>query len=345
MGWLNRWLGRKPHSSSQESIFEAKLGPANWANNQLHLALLKRFLSGREAKEGFPDFWAPAFGKDSKRVIDELISHGALEPLPLLETIEICHTVVELKKILSSHDLKVSGKKVELARRLLEVDPKGMERLYAHRMILRCTPMASQAVSRWEIDRAQAFDTATDEVITSLCNRDYKMAIRTADAYRKSKFEPPVHPAQEAMTIHPTPRSIEERANELATVFAMRPRILEGLQPEEWEGLYLNYAVWQLLGRVAPDKCLSEFKGIGVLSSETATRMLSFYIRHQCDLARWREMGIKTGTIFGVGGCEACLTLYNNTFSLDKLPELPYKDCTCNLGCRCLFRPDLGFER
>lgn len=345
MGWLNRWLRQKPPSSSQDSIPEAQLVPANWASSQPHLALLKRFLSGREAKDGFPDFWAPAFGKSPKRVIDEMVAYGALEPLPLFETIEICHTVAELKKIMSSLGLKVNGKKAELVQRLLEADPKGMEMLCTHQMILRCTPVASQAISRWEDERAKAFETATDDVIAALRNRHFKTAICTADVYRKGKYEPPVHPAQEAMTIHPAPLSIEERADDLATVFTMRPKILKGLLPEQWEGLYLNYAVWQLLGRVAPDKCLPGFAGIGVMDSETATRMLSFYIRHQCDLARWREMGIKTGTIIGIGGCEACLALYNKNFSLNKLPELPYQDCTCNLGCRCLVRPNLGFER
>jgi hypothetical protein len=345
MGWLDRWLGRKPPSSSQESISEAQLVPANWASSQPHLALLKRFLSVRDAKDGFPDYWAPAFGMSPQRIIDGMVAHGALEPLPLFEKIEFCHTVAELKKILSSRGLKVSGKKAELVRRLLEADPKDMEKLCAHRMILRCTPAASQAVSRWEAEQATAFETATDDVIAALRNRHFKAAICTADAYRKSKFEPPVHPAREAMTIHPAPRSIEERANDLATVFTMRPKILKGLQPEQWEGLYLNYAVWQLLGRVAPEKCMPGFAGLGVMSSATATRMLSFYAKHQQDLAQWRELGIKSATIFGVGGCEACLALYNKAFSLDKLPELPYKDCTCDSGCRCLARPDLGFER
>jgi hypothetical protein len=342
MGWLDRWLGRKPLSSSQESLSDAQLVPTNWASSQPHLALLKRFLSACEAKDGVPDFWAPAFGMSPQRVIDGMVAHGELEPLPLLEKISFCHTVAELKKILSSRGLKVSGKKAELVQRLLEADPKDMEKLCAHRMILRCTPAASQAVSRWEAEQATALETATDDVIAALRNRNCKAAIRSADAYRNNKFEPPVHPAQEAMTIHPAPRSIEERANDLATVFTMHPKILKGLQPEQWEGLYLNYAVWQLLGRVAPEKCMPGFAGFGVMSSATVTRMLSFYVKHQRDLARWRELGIKRATIFGVGGCEACLALYNKTFSLDKLPELPYKDCTCNSGCRCLVRADLG---
>jgi hypothetical protein len=343
MGWFDRWLRRKPLSKSQESVSNAQLIPTNWSCSQPHLALLERFLLARDAEGGVPDFWAPAFGISPQFVINGMVAHGALEPVPLLEKIEICHTVAELKKILSSRGLKVSGKKTELVRRLLEADPKGMETLCAHRMILQCTPAASQAVSRWEAERAKAFETATDDVIAALRNRHFKAAICTADAYRKSKFELPVHPAQEAMTIKSAPRSIEERANDLATVFTMHPKILEGLQPEQWEGLYLNYAVGELIGREAPEKCMPEFTGIGVMNSATATRMLSFYVRHQSCLARWRELGIEKATIIGVGGCEACLALKNKTFSLDKLPELPYKDCTCGFGCRCTSRPVLPY--
>lgn len=366
MAWLERWLGRKPPSRPQELISEAQLVPTNWASSQLHLALLEKFLSARESKDGFPDFWAPAFEMSPQCVIDDMVAHGALEPLPVTEKFEFCYTLAELKKILSSNGLKASGKKAELVRRLFEADPKGMENLCAHRTILRCTPAASQAVARWEAECVKAFETATDNVIAALRNRHFKEAIHSADAYCKNKFEPPVHPGVAAMTIKPTPRSIEERAKDLATVFTMRPKILNGLQPEQWEGLYLNYAVWELLGRTAPKKCLSGFTeeyedddreddnpeapekcvpgstGIKALNSTTATRMLSFYVKHRSDLARMRESGIKKAKIIGIGGCEACLALNNKTFLLDELPELPYKDCTCDLGCRCCVRPDIG---
>jgi len=344
MGWLDRLLGRKP-PSSQESTSEAQLVPANWASSQPHLALLEKFLSAREVKSSFLEFWAKAFGMNPQRVIDGLVAHGALELAP---------TVADLKMMLSSRGLKVGGKKAELIQRLLEADPKGMEVPHAHRMILRCTPAASQAVSRWKAEQARAFETASDSVIAALRNRHFNEAIRTADAYRKNKFEPPIHPGVAAMTIKSAPRSIEERAKDLATVFTMRPKILNELQPEQWEGLYLNYAVWELLGRAAPEesvpgfteededddreapeKCVSGSTGIKAMNSTTATRMLSFYVKHQSDLARMRESGIKKAKIIGIGGCEACLALKDKTFRLDELPELPYKDCTCELGCRC----------
>ncbi len=261
MGWFDRLLGRKP-PSSQESTSEAQLAPPNWASSQPHLALLDKFLSAREVKSSFLEFWAPAFGMNPQRVIDGLVAHGALELAP---------TVADLKVMLSSRGFKVSGKKADLIQRLLEADPKGLEVLYAHRMVLQCTPAASQAVSRWKAEQARAFETASDSVIAALRKRHFNEAIRTADAYRKNKFEPPIHPGVAAMTIKSAPRSIEERVANLVRVFTLRPKLLEGLQPErwesafpptptvlspeQWEGLYLNYVVWKLLGRVAPDKC------------------------------------------------------------------------------------------
>jgi hypothetical protein len=268
-------------------------------------------------------------------VIDGLVAHGALEHVPLTDKIEICHTVAELRKILSSRRLTVKGKKAELIHRLLKADPIGIEKLYARRMVLQCSSKASQAVSRWKAEQATAFETATDEVITALRNRNFKAAIRASDVYRDSKFEPPLHPGVEAMTIRSAPRSIEERAKELATVFTMRPKILEGLQPKQWEGLYLNYAVWHLLGRLVPEKCMPGFAGVRQMDSTTATQMLSFYVIHQRNLEQYRELGIKKATITGNGDCEACLALKNKTFSLDQLPELPLKDCTCAIGGCC----------
>ena len=261
MGWFERLLGRKP-PSSPESTSEAQLVLANWASSQPHLALLEKFLSAREVKSTFLEFWAPAFGMNPQRVIDGMVAHGALELAP---------TVADLKMMLSSRGLKVTGKKEDLIRRLLESDPKGLEVQYAHRMVLQCTPAASQAVAAWKVECTKAFETAADNVIVSLRNRHFIEAIRTADAYRKSKFELPVPPGQAAMTIKSAPRSIEERVANLVRVFTLRPKLLEGFQPEgwvsafpptptvlspeQWEGLYLNYVVLKLMRRVAPDKC------------------------------------------------------------------------------------------
>lgn len=318
--------------------------PANWASSPIHLAILERFLSVRDTKGGVPDFWAPALGMSPQRVVNRLFALGLLEPVPLPEAVEFCHTGAELKKLLSSRGLKVSGRKAEQARRLIEADPDGMEKLCAHRKLARCTPAASQIVLEWLAKQADSFDKATDDVITALRARQFKAAVNIADVYAKSTFHPPIHPEEDAMTIRSAPRPIEERAAALANVFTMRPKILNGLTPEQWDGLYLDYAVWQLLGRAASDKCMPGFTGTGAMDSATVLRMLSFYIHHQRDLAQWKQLGIKRGTIMccNSGSCDTCIGLDNKTYRLDKLPELPNNDCTCALGCRCYVSPDLG---
>ena len=68
-------------------------------------------------------------------------------------------------------------------------------------------------------------------------------------------------------------------------------------------------------------------------------------IRKNANLERWKPLGVKTAHIACChsGSCEACESLDGRTYTLAKMPELPYEHCTCALGCRCLYFPDLGF--
>lgn len=238
MGWLTKWLGRRPDVLSQPSPPRTTTIPADWASSPPHLALLQRFLSMRDARTVVPDHWAPLFGTHPRNVVEAFVALHVLEPASLVETLEFCHTGAELKKLLKERNLKVSGKKAEQAQRLLEADPEEMRRLAAEHQVVRCTLGASQAVQVWLDHEAQAREAATDETIAALRSRKFQTAIRIADTWRKSRFEPPVHPAQE-----PAPRTLEERAAEVARTFTLRPKILTRLEPEQWEGLHLNYAI------------------------------------------------------------------------------------------------------
>jgi hypothetical protein len=344
MGWFSRLLGRTVDFSSQEQLSPKDVVPDDWANSKAHLALLQRFLSLRDARSGVPDFWESMFGTHPRNVVEAMLKLNVLEPAPPIEIIEFCHTGAELKKLLASRGLKVSGKKADQAQRLLEADPEGMSSLYAQRKIVRCTPATRQIVEAWVDQQAQTLHNTIDQVIATLQRHQLKAAIQIADAYRTNRFEVAVHPVREAMTIKQSPKSLEDRTAEWAKIFKMRPKILKGLQPAQWEGLYVNYAVWQLIGRTAPEKCMPGFTGIGAMDETTVTRMMAFYVGHQRDLEQWGRLGIKQASISccNSGSCDACMALDKKAYRLDKLPELPYAGCTCALGCRCLYRPDLG---
>lgn len=319
--------------------------PADWASRPSYLALLQRFLSLRDARTGVPEYWEPMFGTHPQKVVEGMLQLNMLEPASLAETIEYCHTGAELKKLLAARGLKVSGRKAEQSQRLLDADPEGMRRLVADRQIVRCTPATRGIVQSWIDRQAQILETATDELITALRNRKFNAAIQIADAWRVQRFEPPVHPAQEAMTIPSQPRTLEARTREVAAMFTLRPKILRGLSSDQWEGLHVNYAVWQLLGQSADEKCMPGFTGLGEMDAATVMRMMGFYASHQRELEQWNPLGVKTARIACChsGSCDACEALDEKRYALSKLPELPYEDCTCALGCRCLYFPDLGF--
>lgn len=345
MELLSRWLGRKPDSSPNPLRPSATAIPATWATSPPYLALLQRFLSLRDARTGVPEHWEAMFGTHPRNVVEGFLALHLLEAASLVETIEFCHTGAALKRLLKERGLKVSGRKAEQAQRLLDADPEGMQRFSVEQQIVRCTAAASQAVQTWLHQEALAREAATDETIAALRRRQWKTAVQIADAWRKRRFEPPAHPAQEALTIRPAPRTVEERAAEVAKNFTLRPKILTGLEPDQWEGLHVNYAIWQLLGQSVTEKCMPGFNGLRAMDATTVLRMMGFYVRHQEDLEQWKKLGIKKASIMctNSGSCETCIALDKKTFRLDKLPELPYEGCTCALGCRCLYLADLGF--
>lgn len=319
--------------------------PADWADRPSYLAVLQRFLSGREAQAGVPEYWEPMFGAHPQNVVEALIQQRLLEPVSLAETVEYCHTGAELKNLLATRGLKLSGRKAEQAQRLIDADSEAMRSFAAEHKIVRCSPEARQAVQSWIEGQAQVLETATDELIAALHNRQFKTAIQIADAWRAQQFRPPVHPDQEAVTIPSQPRNLDDRMREVAAMFTLHPKILKNLSPDQWKGLHLNYAVWQLLGQSADEKCMPGFAGLGEMDAATVLRMLGFYANHQREIAQWKPLGVKTARIACChsGSCDACEAIDGKTDTLARLPELPYEHCTCTLGCRCLYFPDLSF--
>lgn len=353
MGWISRLLGKEtslrtatiPPLPPQRPSKKLELLPADWVDSPPHLAILQRFVKARDSDNGVPDYWKPMFGVDPSLVVAALVRGGALEEAQLRDKIEICNTGVQLKEMLASRGLKVSGKKADQVERLIGADPEGMKAAFGKRQLLRCSAEAALAVDAWKQKRVAALSSAADETILALRGKRFVEAIRIADSYKKERFELPVHPDQEAMTSKLTPKPLNERARELAQVFVMKPRILRGLSSEQWEGLYLNYSVWQLLGSSLAEKCMPGFDRLGSMDEATVTRMLHFYIRHVEDVEKWKRLGIKKAKISccNSGSCDKCMAMDGKTYLLSKLPELPYENCSCAIGCRCLYLPELNF--
>ena len=156
MRWFSRLLDKQAYFTSAKINAKqaANPGKSGQVAQRIWLCSNDFFLCATPRAE-VPDFWEPIFNAHPQSIVDEMLELRLLEPVPLLEKVSFCHTGAELKQMLSSRGLKVSGKKAEQAQRLIESDLEGTDRLYRHRKIVRCAPAVSQIVMDWTAEQTR----------------------------------------------------------------------------------------------------------------------------------------------------------------------------------------------
>jgi hypothetical protein len=78
------------------------------------------------------------------------------------------------------------------------------------------------------------------------------------------------------------------------------------------------------------------------VDNASAVRMLVAHAVYRTDIARYQESHIDVVRIYHVGDglvCDPCRALEAAAYPIDRVPELPYENCTCQTGCRCFVRP------
>lgn len=343
MQFLSRFFGKK-HSEPSAPIAapSSSVASKDWRTNELHLQVLNRFLSAREADNGVPGFWEAALGEPAAAVIQRFSKLGLLVPGSLPEVLTICSSGAELKALLKARGLKVSGRKEEQALRLVEADAEGMARLYAGRVVLKCSDEARIVVEEYNAQKAREWAAAVAASRDALLAHDFEAAVTVAREYnvKQLKLEPP-----NPLAIPERPTTVKEAAAELAQIVNVRPKILKALAEHEWEPLLIVFVLSKLFGRTCDDWWPEEFVGVPQFEPIVALRMVGFHLQHLRDCASWARLGITKAKIRGCGedSCEACQKLADRLWPLDDLPELPYENCTCELGCRCFAAPDIPY--
>jgi len=74
------------------------------------------------------------------------------------------------------------------------------------------------------------------------------------------------------------------------------------------------------------------------LTLDVVSRMLVFRASTERSLAGFERCGFKEIVVLGAeDSCENCKSIGGRKFAISNAPELPYRDCTCERGCGCLF--------
>jgi hypothetical protein len=129
----------------------------------------------------------------------------------------------------------------------------------------------------------------------------------------------------------------------LRTLVNSRPKVFSRLGSKQRDPLRVAASMMYLWKVNKADEWLPRgFRSGLPVDNESAVRMLVSHAVYQTDLSRYRESHVDVVRISHVGDervCDACRALASATYPIDRVPELPYEQCTCPIGCRCFVKP------
>lgn len=296
-----------------------------------HSLLLRHFLHPAKSEMAHDSRqasrWESALGESCESAIQGFVQDGLLVPYLLTPDdysgIQSIFGIADLKRMAKERGLKVSGRKEDLAGRLLLSDFAGIAIVIAGLGLVRCSPAG--LLFAWQYDQRR--QEMLRVVEAALRAEGIDEAIGAESSFDKElgfpKWDFEVKPSPEylrrVMTASPT-----------------------GLQSRSFAELQeLRVAAGMVTLGITPTSGLSAEvrRDIGTL-----VRFASI----QRHLDAWRESGVVSGVrILGSadGPCDECKKLHDRVWSLDQVPEVPNPRCTSSMSCRCATVAELREER
>lgn len=284
--------------------------------------------------ESQQDYYFDKLGMPLSMAVDALRSTGELRIADAAEVMAGVLNLSELRAKCSLHDLKSSGKKAELAKRLADNLPhsdlmewSSSKFIVATELGLNVLAAKKKALEKFQLEtlehlRVGAFDAAAKLVCDYELNQftprgigvnwdkaDKRLARETKQIF---KANPKFHIRRYG--------SIEPCVRELAAMTALwGTDRFESLIQRDGSG-----------------------KSAGNLNLQA--RMLYGYVGHRERLKsiaanfrrRERHPDVRLIAVLDQNTtCEACLGDNGRTYALPGAPELPHEHCSCEIGCRC----------
>ena len=337
MQWFKRLLGgetvKVPITSSP--TVDASAGPVAPA----HLALLGKFLHGADPAHVAHERWTAVLGEAPMPVLNRFRQAGWLIDSDTETRLDMTHRVNDLKLLLKARGLPVSGPKATQVQRLLAADPDGMRERVRDLEHWICASAVQPAVEAYRQGQADAEHSMKQRVLAALSRGAVEEAVSAVLAHERRQLFP------RGMGIDwNSPQLPAQLAQEVNEILAAHCALLEGVPASELPAFRLAAAMLQLTGESDARPYLpSTLQGHPRLDSEVVARMLLFAGGHTHHMRQFREAGVRTVELSATGdSCPNCQRLGGRRFALGKAPPLPHKDCTHEMGCRCIYVADFG---
>lgn len=200
-------------------------------------------------------------------------------------------------------------------------------------VMYRCTAEGVQSAEHYLDGENAKRDAAEREVLGLLARKEFSNAVRVLAQYEASQVFP------RGLGIDWKNYDVESGVESLKTIFERTPGILKDIEENRLSKLRLAAAMMQLWGTNTARRWLPDEFETGIhLDSDAACRMFIFHAAHLRNMASYKEARFKTIEVSSVGDgntCAECQNINGKKYKVENVPELPYAECTCDIGCRC----------
>lgn len=358
--WLVKTLGlSRDINNSNRSDTSASPGEA-WVGNRknaesIELIVLSKFLKPSGA-DVIPENWISVIGVPSTVFVERLIKSGKLIKSPLVATIVHCNSAPTLKEWCKERRLKVTGKKLDLAQRLIDADYAKMERLHKGRELLECAPESRARAESYIAEKEAERSAVAREGCFLFGQEKFNEMIELVENYEARQVRMPglslIMGFDGTTSVRDTEYRPRNRSDDLKTIRGIAvaaPKILASMTADDLDALRAYCAMRYLMRDSMPLSDLpSSFRGIERLGIAGTWRMMHFHLKHLHDIERMKSIDVKKVEVMtsgvSAGTCAACIKI-SKVYGIGSVPELPFQGCTCDAGCRCWYRAIIkGFE-
>lgn len=305
-----------------------------------HLLLLTKFLRPKRTKEfDTREDWASALGESPQTAIERFRQTGLLKLGDLSAQLHSRFTVPELKRLLRTYGLKVSGRKAELVSRLVGAEPQKMQTLVADFPVVVCSDGGRRIAEDYrEMQQAQRL-VAEHATLEALRQRAFAVASQCVAEYQAHQV------FSVGLGVNWSDYDTSMDVLHLEAIFSYRPESLRDLPPAVLDEVRIVACMLALWGDVKDRSWFPECASVGFhKGAEAAASILFRYGRSQGHLAMYEQARAEGVDILlevdpAEDACEACKEYVGKTYTIEAVPELPNPRCTHKKGCRCMYIP------
>lgn len=301
--------------------------PSNfdWKESASHIQLLEAFSKPRDVNRVLDwQFIQQNMGEKTESAIDRFIREEALVPASLEESLEAVLQVVHLKKMLLELDLRQSGSKIELIRRLIEADHKGAEDVAKQHRVMKCSASALALLEERKNEKVRELEVAQKQSFELLKSGNAKESYKVYSNYQK-RF---------SYGFHANSYEVEE----LQFVISSCPSVVGTLTSEDKKCLQAAAGMKILWREDKAEYWLPENFNTVVNDNRRAINYLirnAYFRRTASEKDRYTKNAKVTFREGDIESCDLCMSLNGKILDLDEIPELPMVGCASETGCMC----------